>query len=177
MGSKVVHVRVSHLDVGAAAIRRAREQLQNAPKRVSRHRATVGLHDDAGGMAKWDYHGAPMRSTLAQVMVAHEFGTDVLPERAWLRGWFDANVGSLASGMREAMRSEFKGDRDAVRNWVRMVADVWRAWLNEGGDFVGLSPATIARKTAAGLAAPDTPLVAVKQFVQGFAGRLDGDPV
>lgn len=163
-----------NMDLSRAALEHARKILQGAPKKIARHRAHVGIQETEGGEPKKDYHGVEGARSLAEVMRAHEFGTDVLPERSWLRAWFDANVDRLAGGMLEAMQAEFEGDKEAVRNWIRGETDEWRAWIEAGGDFTGLAPRTIAEKTAAGLAHPETPLVAVEQFVRAFRARMDG---
>jgi hypothetical protein len=172
----LMHARVAKLDVGARAIARAKALLRDAPKRVRRHRATIGIQEEQGGRPKLNYAGVPGEATLAEVMRAHEFGTDILPERSWLRGWFDPNRDRLFEGMKEAMQAEFRGDGEAVLEWVRQTTEEWRGWLAAGGDFVGLTPATIAVKEAFGLPASDTPLVATKQFLASFSGGLDGEP-
>lgn len=172
-----IHVRVSRLDIGAMAIERAKALLRGAPARVSLHRAMIGIQEPEGGQEKRNYHGeAEGGRTLAQVMIEHEYGTDVLPERSFLRAWFDANIDGLHAGMSEAMRAEFQGDQYAVRKWAHATAEEWRAWIASGGDFVGLMPSTIALKTAAGLAEPETPLVATFQFADAFRAVLDGLP-
>lgn len=172
-----VHVRVTRLEVHADVIDRVKKLLAGAPSRVSIHRAMIGIQEPEGSKEKVDYDGvARSGRTLAQVMIEHEYGTDVLPERSFLRAWFDANVDRLHAGMTTAMRAEFAGDTDAVRRWAHDTAEEWRKWIASGGDFVGLMPSTIARKTAAGLAEPETPLVATFQFADAFRAVLDGVP-
>ena len=167
---------VVHLDINEAAFERVRRALRGAPKRIALHRATVGIQEREGGEAKVDYYGRPEEgTTLAGTMRLHEFGAGELPERSWLRAWFDAQLDRLKAGMRAAVKAEFEGNPRAVHEWVRSFTDEWRDWIAAGGDFTGLMPTTIGRKRTAGLPEPETPLVATKQFVNAFRARIDGE--
>ena len=171
---KAIHVRVTNLDIGAGFIERCAQLLRGAPKRIARHYVTIGIQEAEGGEAKIRYDGSAAAINLATAMRLHEFGTDAIPMRSWLRAWFDANVDRLAAGMRFAMRDEFEGNANAVSEWAKATADEWRAWIAAGGDFTGLMPSTIAAKTRAGLRSPEIPLVATQQFVDAFRARVDG---
>lgn len=155
------------------AIAEAQRLLAKAGKSVQPHHATIGIHEDEGGQPKRDYNGASQVATLADVMLQHEFGAGV-PERSFLRAWFDANVDRLALGMRDAMEAELRGSKTAVREWVAATHREWLDWIAHGGDFTGLMPQTIALKALAGMAEPATPLVATKQFIGAWRARLDG---
>ena len=167
-------VRVT-LDLNPDAIERAKRTLAGAIKLVAQHRVMIGLQEDDGGQLKADYYFRLGVATLAEVMILHEYGTDDLPERSFLRAWFDANRDRLLDGMTAAMRAEYQGDKEAVRTWAATTAAEWRAWIADGGDFVGLRQRTIDEKQQAGLSEPETPLVATKQFVDSWRAKLDGE--
>lgn len=165
------------LELNEDAIARVRERLRGAVGKVAAHRLTVGIHETDGGDGKRDYAEKEGQRTLAAVAMDHEYGTDVLPERSWLRSWFDANTDRLRQEMTAAMRGEYQGKEDAVR----ALGEKWREELR---DFIGkgegsLTPITLdtyKRKEAAGLSSPETPLYATGQLVEAIAAMLDGAP-
>ncbi len=147
--------------------------LTDAGRRVRPHEASIGVHDEDGGKAKLDYYGREQAETLAEVMIQHEYGDAGLPERSFLRSWFDANVSRLGDGMVAAARAELAGDAQAVRRWVNETHAEWKEWI-EGAPFVPLSPVTVSKKVYAMLPRPEAPLIATEQFLDAWRAKLDG---
>jgi hypothetical protein len=167
----------ARVEVKSGVIDRARRLLAGAAKHVHAHRARVGIQEDDGGDAKRGYNDQASGLPLAQVAAEHEFGTDILPERSFIRSWFDANEARLRREMHEVMRAEYEGHGDAVRALVARWAGELRDWIQlEQGGLEALSPLTVARKSAAGLEEPSVPLLATKQLVEAIQGFLDGAP-
>lgn len=137
------------------------------------HEATIGLHDEDGGKAKVWYDGRDQIETLAEIMILHEYGDAGLPERSFLRSWFDRHLSQLQQGMFDAMKAEVEGNSEALKEWVTRVHREWRDWI-AGGPFVPLSPRTIQTKAQFGLPQPETPLTATKQFIEAWRAKLDG---
>ena len=138
------------------------------------HTASVGIHEREGSSLKVDYNGSEGADTLAEVMIRHEYGAgDNIPERSFLRRYFDERKGALARGMFEAARAELQGDKDAIRRWVSGVFTDWRAWI-DSTPFKPLSGYTVERKAKAGLGRPQDPLIATEQFLRSWAAELDG---
>ncbi len=165
-----VNVRVNFYPDALAAAQLA---LEEQKKRARPHEAAIGVHEEDGTKAKRWYDGREEMETLVEVMVLHEYGDAGLPERSFLRSYFDANMGRFASEMCLAMQAEQKGDKDAVLRWVHQTHAEWKAWI-EDGPFTPLSPRTIATKARYGLAKPATPLTATAQFVEAWRAKLDG---
>lgn len=175
--------------VGEGVISRAKALLQGAPKHVANHRLSVGIHEqEASSQAvkigenkpkpdqpKTNYRGhASNAAYLVDVALAHEFGTDVIPERSWLRSWFDQNLERLKNESAAAMRAEWKGDKEAVPALAAQWEKELREWISN--DEAGLKPlkdSTKAARRAADL--PEgPPLYALGQFVRAIHGQADG---
>lgn len=164
---------VVQFKLNPAAIHAAQALIGKAAGRVRAHEASIGLHEEDGGKPKRDYHYIDGVETLAQTMMEHEFGTAMLPERSFLRAWFDQHKSRLAEGMRKAMQGELTGNASSVIDWVRAVHAEWKAWIATG-PFAQLSPITVAAKSKAGLAEPDVALMATYQFREAWRAKLDG---
>lgn len=158
------------------AILAAKQALEAAAKGVTPHESTMGVHEEDGRKAKRAYDGREQVETLAEIMTLHEFGGADVPERSWLRSWFDSNMAKLAIGMFQAMSEEADGDKDAVRRWVAQTHADWKDWI-ESGHLRPLSPFTVAEKASYGLPKPDAPLIATEQFIEALRAKLDGRPV
>ena len=163
------------MSLNPGLMERAARMLRGASKRIKQHRAMVGIQEPEGGQKKRNYYDKETALTLAQTMILHEYGTDNLPERSFLRAYFDANEAKFEAGMKDAMQAEFEGNQRAVHDWATQVAAEWKEWIAAGGDFVGLMPRTIAEKEKAGLPEPETPLVATKQFSESWRAKVDGE--
>lgn len=53
-------------------------------------------------------HGGAGGESVGQIAAAHEFGLGV-PERTWLRGWFDANQAEIKEDLRKVSRGVISG--------------------------------------------------------------------
>lgn len=157
-----------------AAIAVAQQALVAAAKGITPHEATIGIHEEDGSKAKVWYDGREQVETLAEIMMLHEYGDAGVPERSFLRGFFDANMFMLARGMFDAMRLEADGDKDAVRRWVTDTYQNWKAYITSGSNLAPLSPMTVAIKSRFGLPHPTTPLIATEQFIDAWRAKLDG---
>ena len=88
-------------------------------------------------------------ATNAEVGTAHEYGTEDLPERSFLRSTFVRREGDLAKLQAQACRGILEGKIDAQRALALIgawAAGAVRATITRDGEFVPLKPATIARK-------------------------------
>jgi hypothetical protein len=178
----------AELRLNEGLIKRVREILRGAPEHVKEHRVTVGIHEaeataEAVKIAsgkhntnepKNAYSGKASSTPLIDVAFFQEMGMGV-PERSWLRTWFDQNVERLKVESTEAMRAEYSGNRDAVealaRKWGKELGD----WIETGAaNLPALSSATIKQRRAAGIAG-DTPLFATGQLVRAIRAMADGD--
>lgn len=66
------------------------------PKQVT---ITIGVHATEGGAA----HVGSEELTVADVGTFHEFGTRTIPQRSFIRGWFD----EAQPFIRETLRTQF----------------------------------------------------------------------
>lgn len=162
--------------VDPMAILAAKQALEAAAKGVTPHEATLGVHEEDGTKPKRWYSGAEVSETLAEIMAMHEYGVNV-PERSFIRTYFDTHAAALAIGMFQAMREEADGDKDAVRRWLDGVYLAWKDWIASGNNLSPLAPITVLHKTQFGLPHPDVPLVATEQFIDAFKAKLDGRPL
>ena len=161
--------------VNEQAINATARRLKGAVSKVARHRLSVGLHEDEGTGSKKDYNDSASNMSLAEVAAIHEFGGGSMPDRSWLRTWFDENEGRLRKEMTEVMRDEYNGDDEAVARrgavWAKQLQD----WIQlEQGGLQQLAASTVDRKTSAGLRDPDVPLLATGQLVKSIKAMLDG---
>jgi hypothetical protein len=130
-------------------------------RRARKRRAiTVGVHSDTGG------HGALSVVDIASI---HEFGLGTVPERSFLRAWFD--------------RERIENERIMVRLAESVIAGkntVDVALEKMGLVFVGglqkfvragippaLAPATVARKGSS------TPLIDTGQLVSSMLHKVE----
>lgn len=158
------------------AIAAAQKMLDIAAKGVTPHEASMGIHEEDGTKAKQWYDGREQVETLAEIMTLHEFGDAGVPERSFLRAWFDQHMFVLANSALDAMHKEANGDKDAIRRWVKQVHRDWIDWIR-GGHLKPLAPITIATKAKYGLSSPSEPLIATEQFLHALKAKLDGRPV
>lgn len=166
----------AELKLDAGVIERAKLLLRGATNKVSQHRVSVGIHEEDGSARARSYRGKEAAIKIVEAAMLHEFGTDVLPERSWLRTWFDQNVERFKAEALGAMQAEYKGDKDAVRALAVKWYIELRAWIVEGtANLEDLQPRTKAAREAAGLA-PEPPLYATKRLVQAINALVDGRP-
>lgn len=96
---------------------------------------TIGIHAEDG-------------SELAVIAASHEFGTNAIPERSFLRSTLDEQDGAYREATADAIRGVLDGKRSAQaaleRLGQRVVRDV-QGKIRSGID-PALSPTTIAAK-------------------------------
>lgn len=146
-------------------------------KKLKPRTISVGIHEQEGTADKVDYNGDSQGITLAEVMAKHEFGAGKeIPERSWLRSWFDANVEQLKQDMITAMRFEVSRPGDPTAHIAR--SKRWQnnliQWvITNSAKWEALSDFTIREKKAAGLANPTLQLIATNQFLKAIHAMLD----
>lgn len=163
-----------HVSVNPDVVRRVRERLDQIQKRIPVHRISIGIHGGEG--MKLNYRGEETNTPLMQVALAHEFGLKV-PERSYIRGWFDSNRSRLPRELAHAERMAFRGNPEAVTQ----LALRWQAELKEwvrsrAAGFPPLRPATVAARERAGINS-ETPLVATTQLIEAIRVKVDGQYV
>lgn len=122
---------------------------------------TVGVHEAEGGAA---YEGG---ATVADVASWNEFGTDRIPARPFLSGWFDANITKIKSLLKSA------GEKITQGTPVDQALDVVAQWAAGGvqkGIAQGVPPpnaaSTIARKGSS------TALINTGQLRSSIRGKV-----
>src|SRR5947207_15729455 len=93
----------SKLTLNHEALARVQRVLKHAADKVPVHRLHLGLNEAEGGAPKIGVAGEGT-STLAEVARAHEFRAGRVPERSWLRTWFDYGVSIFICALKELMR-------------------------------------------------------------------------
>lgn len=142
---------------------------------VKPHLVSMGIHPVEGSAVKRDYDYSATDETVVGAMTKHEFGLGV-PERSFLREYFDSHKMQLLTGMRLAMSAMFAGNAGALMEWAKDTRADWVEWIELGAGFTPLSPATLSSRSRAGIFG-DEPLVATRQFLEAFNAYLDGAKV
>lgn len=159
------------VQVFPSAIERAKRRMEAIALRAKEHTVTVGIH--VGENAKVDYHGRPGSASLIEVASAHEFGLGV-PERSYLRSWFDANRQRITRELVAAERSEFQGNTGAIDNLALRWQSELRRWVTGREEHLEpLSASTISARERAGIG-QETPLFATGQLVEAIRAYVDG---
>lgn len=103
---------------------------------------TVGVHASEGNMT----HGEGL--TIGDIATFHEFGTQTVPQRSFIRGWADERATWIADTLRTQMQQVVAGKRPieqaAERIALAFEGDVKQRVLRNIPP--PLKPATIARK-------------------------------
>lgn len=130
------------------------------PKQIT---LTLGVHaDDAGAD-----HGGGL--TVGDVATFHEFGTRTVPQRSFLRAWFDENQTFIAETLKKQFAGVPEGKRTAEQAAERC------ALAFEGGVKQRiargipppLAPSTIARKGSS------VPLIDTGQLRNAIRGKAE----
>jgi len=155
---------------------KVRRVLAGLATKIVPHTVSVGIHAREGSELKIDYKGAQTPETVIEVALCHEFGIGV-PQRAWLRSWFDSNLARLREEATAAMRAERDGDKGAVQAAAAKWAEEVRTWVQSGeAPLVDLADMTKAERRRAGLSdAP--PLFATGQMMNAVTAKVDGQTV
>lgn len=70
---------------------------------------TIGIHASEGSASHGDAIGAAL--TVLQIGIFNEFGTASIPERSFIRAWFDENEASIRKDLTILMRTVIEGKR------------------------------------------------------------------
>jgi hypothetical protein len=109
--------------------------------KASKLQITVGVHAEEGAGT---YEGG---ATVADVASYNEFGTERIPARPFLSGWFDANQSAIEKQLQKAGERITKGqDPEQALDLVAQ----WAAGQVQKGISAGVPPpnaaSTVARK-------------------------------
>lgn len=154
---------------------RARNRIGAASSRSPSHRISIGIHGDEAAIA---YDGSTESITLVEVAAIQEYGAGDVPERSFIRAWFDENSQRLARELKFAQAAELMGhDPDALKHLAeRWQSEVKTRITSRSGHLEPLKPSTIKRREAAGIS-QETPLDATGQLVAGIRAQVDGEYV
>ena len=106
-------------------------------------RITVGVHEVAGQEI---HPGTTL--TVAELATIHEFGTDTIPERSFLRAWFDENRERCHEAVKRMAQSVMRGERSR-EDAIEILGQTFVAQIQKRiakGIPPPNSPATIAAK-------------------------------
>ena len=148
---------VRDVDRGAARM------VLNAAKLKGRLKLKVGIADDAG-----EY---PNGKSAAFVGAVHEFGTSTVPQRSFIRGWYDEVGKSAMMGrFREEGTKVLQGEGDERLLLSR--AGYWFIRSIKERMLRHIPPPlqddTVARKKRHGAQLPDTPLVDTGKLIDAI---------
>lgn len=174
-------LRIQDRDRGYAGlmsrVRRARNRIGAASAGSPTHRISIGIHGDEAALS---YDGREGSIALVEVAAAQEYGEPSigLPERSFIRSWFDANRPRLARELKYAEAAELiGGDPGAVVQLAQRWASEVREWItSRRAGLRALAPATVAERERAGIG-QETPLLATGQLVEAIRAMVDGEYV
>lgn len=160
-------MKVKDKDLGYAALVRRVYSL-DSPK------VSVGIHEEDGAK---EHEDAGM--TVVALGAIHEFGLGNVPERSFIRAWFDENQDRAKEALRRLMVSVVDGKRQP-----KQALDLFAQWaLGEmqkrmaAGIPPALQPETVRKKTRAGKKG-ETPLIDTGQLRSSLSYEImDGDGV
>jgi hypothetical protein len=130
-------------------LRRAKTRIGAASSQSPTHRISIGIHGDEAAIR---YNGEAGDVSLVEVAAAHEYGIGV-PERSFIRAWFDDNRQRLA---RELKFAERPSSSAATPTPMKQLAQRWASEVkaritSRSGRLKPLAPATIAARERAGI--------------------------
>lgn len=109
-------------------------EIVNLAQRLDGVRVRVGILDD---------------SELAMIGAAHEYGTDTIPQRSWMRQTFErkrAELAALQAKMLQAILLRKISPERAMGLIGAWATGAIKATITSDGNFAPLAPATIAAK-------------------------------
>lgn len=90
-------------------VRSRRKQLVAALRELASKTVTVGVHGDAGYVVDTD--GKQTAQTMAQLAAVHEFGTERIPERSFLRAAVAEHGDMVARDVRDQLGGMIERDQ------------------------------------------------------------------
>ena len=92
-------------------------------------------------------------TTLADLCAIHEYGLGGLPQRSWLRGWFDERQEAIQrmirTGYQQVIAGTITAQQLAEALGVQMVQEIQTRWTRPGV-FAPNAPSTVAAKGMGG---------------------------
>ena len=160
--------------VNPDVVRRAAEHMKARAAKAWPYRVSVGLHAEDAQSPALDYNGIEGKLRLIEVAAMLEMGTDSMPERSFLRSWFDQNISRMKREAVTAMRDEFKsGSKGAVDEIAQRWSNELQDWIRSGAaNLTPLASSTVRRREQAGLS-PDVPLDARGQLVAAIRSLVE----
>lgn len=160
-------MKVTDKDLGYAALVR-RVYALDSPK------VSIGIHEQEGAE---EHEEAGM--TVASLGAIHEFGLGNVPERSFIRAWFDENQDRAKEALRRLMVSVVEGKRQpqqALELFAQWALGEMQKRMAEGIP-PALQPETLRKKTRAGKTG-EKPLIDTGQLRSSLSYEiLDGDGV
>ena len=129
----------------------------------------VGILD---GDARYESDEEGEASSVGEVAEQHEFGLGV-PQRSWLRGWYDGAAAGIKTLATEQFRQAAMGDGDfqtAASRVAFMAEASIKARITDDKPFKKLSPVTEAKRRGG---PPYTPLVDTEVFISSIAADAE----
>lgn len=130
--------------------------------RKNRASVSVGITEESG--AKQHSEAA----SISEIATIHEFGLGV-PERSWLRGWFDESRAENAEQIKKATKAVIEGrisEEDALELLGMKFVGAIKERISGGGSLAPNSPQTIARKGSS------VPLVDEGRFISSITHEV-----
>lgn len=125
---------------------------------------TVGVHSDDAEHT----HAGGEGLTVGDIATFHEFGTQTVPQRSFIRGWYDESKPEIAAVLRQELLAVVEGrrgvgqafERAALRFEASVKARIRRHIPPP------LSPVTVQRKGSS------TPLIDTSQLLNAIRARV-----
>ncbi len=159
--------------VNKSAVARVTARLRDKAKAYDQKATvTVGVGGEDADKPALRYDGTKSDATLGQVARWQEYGTDTIPERGVVRGWFDLRVEQMRSGLADAVRRHY------VTAWAQRMAEELRGLIKQGAAdlYAPLADATKAARGRAGVRTGPA-LYATGQLVEAVKARVSGEVV
>ena len=113
--------------------------------------------------------------TVGEIAEQHEFGLGV-PERSWLRSWFDEREGELRATALDAFQRNAEDPARGARLLAVLLEASIKNRITQDKPFVELAPETIAERQSRGRTPPWTPLVDTGLFLSSIKATSEVKP-
>lgn len=131
---------------------------------IKRFSVLVGVFEKEGA----EPHGDDVLTVL-EIATIHEFGTDTIPERSWLRAWFDENIDRAREALRRLMVRIVEGQltpEQALEQFGLWLVGQIQARISQGIE-PELAQSTIDRKGSS------VPLIDKGQFRSSITHKVE----
>lgn len=105
---------------------------------------TVGVHSDDADHT----HGTGEGNTIGDIATWMEFGTQTVPQRSFIRGWFDERQPEIQATLKQELRQAVQGKRPLAQALERAALRLEGSVKDRIRQHIPppLSPATVKRK-------------------------------